>query len=312
MPNDDRAVREGEEQVWDCLVGDYLRSHLVPDSLYHYTSAEGLLGILRSGTVHAADCRSLSDPSEGEYVWELFDDVLRARLRKPYNENETRFLSHLTELHSYGQPTRQAVRDTRLFVSSFSTKPDDIGQWRMYAADGMGFSIGVQCRFVALPPSVSWARVIYDRDEQTKVVSQVMNGMFHTLNDLAPGSAEFERLLPAGVEAVNRMLERVRPYFKHETYVLEEEWRLVRYCSAADSPRPSVRSAGSRLVSYVPVPVLGEDGFIPLRSIMLGPAQLDRAAHLSAIRDVLADTRHRNPHADVRIDASFLPYRSIR
>ena len=39
--------------------------------IYHYTSSEGLLGILRDKTLWFTDTMALNDSSEGNYIWEI-------------------------------------------------------------------------------------------------------------------------------------------------------------------------------------------------------------------------------------------------
>ena len=47
--------------------------------LYHYTTQEGLLGILRDKCIWATDIRYLNDTSEGQIFTKLFLDELNQR-----------------------------------------------------------------------------------------------------------------------------------------------------------------------------------------------------------------------------------------
>src|ERR1035441_9565471 len=49
----------------------------VPAVLYHYTTAEGLLGILNEQAFWATDCEFLNDSSEMRYGLQLFTHKLR-------------------------------------------------------------------------------------------------------------------------------------------------------------------------------------------------------------------------------------------
>ena len=49
-----------------------------PDVLYHYTTAQGLIGITEAGRVWATDARYMNDSSEMVYTHELFRQRLTA------------------------------------------------------------------------------------------------------------------------------------------------------------------------------------------------------------------------------------------
>ena len=48
------------------------------DTLFHYTTAAGLLGILGSSSLWATDLRFLNDAQEAVYARELFVEALRS------------------------------------------------------------------------------------------------------------------------------------------------------------------------------------------------------------------------------------------
>src|SRR4029077_19426106 len=49
-------------------------------SLFHYTDAKGLLGILESETLFATDYRYLNDATEGQVIRELIMPILEAEV----------------------------------------------------------------------------------------------------------------------------------------------------------------------------------------------------------------------------------------
>jgi len=116
--------------------------------LYHYTTPEGLLGILDSGSIRATHVRYLNDRSEvknalsSEYMGLLFDSLLAEAddVRKAHLKNVVRFRS-----------------DQQVFVASFTddgavpegeeTKPGNrLSQWRAYSNQVGGFSLGFDSR----------------------------------------------------------------------------------------------------------------------------------------------------------------------
>jgi hypothetical protein len=107
------------------------------ETLCHYTDGRGLLGIISSRSLHFTDFRHLNDPSELRYGRELLEKAVTS-LPKDANWHHrcfmTLLLPHLVAL--------MKSSGIDLFVASFSTERDDLGQWRAYADDGRGFAVG--------------------------------------------------------------------------------------------------------------------------------------------------------------------------
>ena len=53
---------------------DYNFQH--KNSIYHYTSAEGLMGIVASGTIRFTEYSSLNDATEGDYIFFVLKSLL--------------------------------------------------------------------------------------------------------------------------------------------------------------------------------------------------------------------------------------------
>ena len=102
-----------------------LASARTPRVLYHYTSTDGLLGILANDAVWASDFRYLNDPSEFAFARLQIVSGIRtrlSRLRNPYDRSV------------YAAVIDRFERlDTTAFVSSFSENGNLLSQWRAYA-----------------------------------------------------------------------------------------------------------------------------------------------------------------------------------
>lgn len=118
--------------------------------LWHYTSANGLLGILESGAIWASDLRFLNDSSENRRMKELLMQHLETRGEGEYDA----FNMWLEALAAGGQPEshvykrvsrheyedrlteiKEALREykqSEIFVACFSAESDSLGQWRAY------------------------------------------------------------------------------------------------------------------------------------------------------------------------------------
>lgn len=127
-------------QVFTDIIQQTAGIHVVwnadSDILYHYTSADGLVGILRQHVLWASDSRCLNDTLEFRLGLSIALDTLGR--------------------HRGFQPLRNWVegvidtwsRDAGLFVVCFSRDGDLLSQWRAYGRDGQGYCLGFDMRNV--------------------------------------------------------------------------------------------------------------------------------------------------------------------
>ena len=102
----------------------------VAGSVFHYTSAAGLLGILEQGELWASEATSLNDLSEIRQGWDFVRKWLKGR-----SDADARDLrANIRRLPSqFYEP----------FVLSASLLPDDAAQWRLYADEARGYAVEI-------------------------------------------------------------------------------------------------------------------------------------------------------------------------
>jgi hypothetical protein len=101
-----------------------------PELLYHYTTQEGLLGIIENRCLRATHSQFLNDLSEYRIIF----DALQQRIRTERNDSWAVLQSRLL-----------LVRQMKgIFVSSFSheMQADSLTMWRGYSSPTGGHSIG--------------------------------------------------------------------------------------------------------------------------------------------------------------------------
>lgn len=102
---------------------------------YHYTSPEGLLGILADRALWATEANGLNDTSEVSEGRKLIHDYAQRELER--NPNDT-IMAMLAQVAN--QQLRTPV-STRVYVVSASLDPDDAGQWRLYGGKRAGYAL---------------------------------------------------------------------------------------------------------------------------------------------------------------------------
>jgi len=148
-----------------------LRGPRPPGFLYHYTSLQGLLGILSSRTLWASSIFYLNDTTE--YLGALaIAEILQDRKAK--EQPRDRFYKFLCGKKGFslvwtlGGPP---------FVASFSEKPDVLSQWRAYTHGSAGVSVGFQTKNLlarARTQEFRLVKCIYDRQVQQRIVEKLL------------------------------------------------------------------------------------------------------------------------------------------
>ena len=181
--------------------------------------------------------------------------------------------------------------ETDAFQMSFSGNPDELGQWRGYASNGMGCSVVTDALAVKnVADVVGW--VLYDKKKQLSFAYKVLSKLRkETDNDL-----------------IEQVLIAAASYMKHEGFQPEKEFRLIKF---PDLANVKFRESGDRLVPYVDF--LSGVAPLPISRIIIGPGwQLSKMTSADLSRNHVVQGIHRlltarNLHT-VSIDSSNIPY----
>lgn len=107
--------------------------------LYHYTSAEGLRGILEgNGVIRASDARFSNDWMEFEHGLKLLTDQLEVE-RKANLTTEEREI--LIEIESMIETQKSQIQSAYIFA--LTVNDDDLSHWRGYTPRNGGYAIGL-------------------------------------------------------------------------------------------------------------------------------------------------------------------------
>ena len=122
---------EGELQQWEHQrLTSFDRAGEVRDTLFHYTSMAGLLGIIKNQTMWFTAFKHLNDTSELEFGLQCAYDLFAKVIAESNDPTIERFLNAVNHV------VRR--RDFSIYVASFSRTEDDLSQWRAYADNARG------------------------------------------------------------------------------------------------------------------------------------------------------------------------------
>jgi len=212
----------------------------VPDGrLYHYTSAEGLRGIVESKCLHASLAYLLNDSSEVLYGCDI---VLSAipQLKDAYSGRTTTLVSRvLDDLNaSFSFESNRPTWTHSIFVACFCASDNLLSQWRAYGQQG-GYSLGIAASpspNLQPEPKTFTARLIrveYNRQTQIQSCLQLLRDILSKISseDLAIAVANqsqysFHKYEKFYTVIQDLLIEKIVG-FKNPAFAEEREWRLV-------------------------------------------------------------------------------------
>src|SRR5882724_4204960 len=105
-----------------------IKNQTPPEMLYHYTSQEGLIGILNSRCIWASKVHYMNDSKEFSMALDLARTELNRRLETE-RDGYVRF--RLKDfLYQIG-----TIENINICVCSFSRRDDSLSQWRAYSRE---------------------------------------------------------------------------------------------------------------------------------------------------------------------------------
>jgi len=197
-------------------------------TLFHYTTAAGLLGILSTSTLWASDLRFLNDAQEAIYAQDLVADAVRG-MKNPVLDP-----AHFA--YGMGEPAVETFAQYQgfvldalnsaqygVYVACFCESGDLLSQWRGYGSDhGYAIELNTDALTTALgglntyPPATGLEQVRYGSDAAADVVSLAVEAV-GDFNLNHPGvKAEYKALHLSALLAT----------IKHPGFREEKEWRL--------------------------------------------------------------------------------------
>jgi hypothetical protein len=211
--------------------------------LYHYTGAEGALGILRSCVLRGTSAGYLNDTSEISYGLSVCESVIAQEMAACGDSNNRRLLETIRE------GVRSPEMPFEVYVTSFSEAADDLNQWRAYSPADVGYALGFALeRFSERDVFRFPQRVDYDRRSQEAQVSSAVRSTLAFLDD-SERKQEFWRASPI----LLFHLRRIACTFKHAGFAGEREWRSVTTMKDEDRPFIELQVVRGLLKPYAPM-----------------------------------------------------------
>ena len=224
-----------------------LDSQPPPPIIYHYTNDVGLKGILETGQLWLTDIFSLNDPAE---LTHGFSVAINALTSKVANDSAVGplFAKNFAAFAQQGAIPKTA----HFFMCSFSSRGDDLGQWRAYADNGRGFALGFDAKALEdgftkkdeIPiPNNSTFHITYNDAQLFEIQSQIVEKMRNLIMSPAGRGLQNTTINVYMMELQMRLtlhMLQTTLFFKHEAYANEKEFRFLQI-HKANEPPPTVK-----------------------------------------------------------------------
>jgi len=209
------------------------------DIFYHYTTPNGLMGILQNGGLRATYRMRMNDNGEFEYARNLIYEALNEVGRCLELPSVAQSLTTYTR-RNLDQFLRDTTEMSRAYCACLTISPDHPGQWETYADGGKGFAIGFDLRqllniqipaFQRGDPYICCAPVTYKESDQRDLVWRMVKAGICDLQTFAKVCSLQSEHLTALRDRVTReivaQLITLIDFIKAPAYNSEREMRLV-------------------------------------------------------------------------------------
>jgi hypothetical protein len=271
-------------------------SQLLPRRISHYTTIQGMMGILTSNCLWASNASFLNDRKELSHAL----DVAQAAIEK---------LTSSRAMRHWAPMLKRAVNDLNggeipdTYVTCFCVNDDNLSQWRGYGGNQQGISITFDRLKLSRrlkSENAKLYKVIYAKITTRDKLREALKGELADIADLKDVLGE-----NSPEEQYNDIFGRLcslLPKFKHLGFKDEREWRFVVQKSIKVEDL-CFRAGRNRIVPYIE---LGKaEQLLPIISIRVGPGDDQELTALSISQLLKA-----KGHIGVKIDISDIPFRN--
>lgn len=249
-------------------------------NVWHYTTGQGLIGIFQTGCIWASSILFLNDSAEIHHAFRL----ARRYVASPNFDELQKVLVDLAVDRAGGRDSPFLPAEyVNVYVASFSSKGDDLNQWRGYASKH-GYAIGFSWKLIrslAAREGFSFEKVRYSDHDKYTLLKPIIDEYLEGCDSLTLSLAKIKSLKgrwpwPDEPELANladqfsSKLSEVAPLIKDAAFAEEEEWRLVAK-NTSNKYQLNYRDTATGLIPYITMDLKNEEK-LEVRMLVVGPS----------------------------------------
>lgn len=280
--------------------------------VYHYTSLDNFLAILKNQSLFFTNLNYLNDSKEYKYGVNLIHEIVEKY------EKTNKNIKILEEVLG----NIQLIYKSQRYISCFSSNGDLLSQWRAYGNHGkgiaMGFTVSELDEFESSYISAKYIQ--YNENEQRSSIEEIITIILNCLDEIkdiyewTPNTYEYFVAV-----FIIEFLEEMISTFKHPSFIEEKEFRLEYTIDGninkLDKNKIEYRSNQNFIIPYNNIRYIRESNEqesnkniiqrkLPVKKIIIGPS-LDFDLNKVAVESFLLKLGY----TDFEIIKSNVPYR---
>lgn len=188
----------------------------IPRILYHYCSVETFYNIITNKNLWLTDSFSTNDYMENRWINKLINELLP----KYINDNtRQRFESIFLQYN---------INNYIPFIACFSEDGDLLSQWRAYANDGCGFSIGFNTSFFDIKHHLPFTMAAFNENSiglhevyyEPEIQEDIIKKFFYDIS--IADSMDSTQIVEIATK-----IKQCSFIFKNPAFFEEREWRII-------------------------------------------------------------------------------------
>jgi hypothetical protein len=283
------------------------------DTLYHYCPVSSFYSIIKNNSIWLSSLSLSNDYMEGRLVEEIF-----ARMLKQSNFSDEDIVPVIEALKNLNE-----IFDGLGFC--ISEKPDLLSQWRGYADDGKGFSIGFSEKYFHSLTELNnhgyyecaLYQVVYEQKDQEKLIMPIyenINNLIRSGKIIRPSKSllitvdEAKRNYERYIESLEELQISIALVLSHlyqlkaKAFEEESEWRIISYLFRNDD-KLNCRVLNNKLIPYREIKMIDVDeNQDKIKIVYIGPKNITPIP-------VVEQFLEKNGFRDVEVIKSSASYR---
>lgn len=264
------------KRVVDIILHDETDLNILNTGLYHYTTPQGLVGILQSQKLWATESSFLNDSKEIHHGINLAQQIIENYISMNTSDIVKRFLNEILENLTFNYD--------EIYIVCFSEDGDLLSQWKGYSNFGEGFSIEFDSKellrekrkFPAV--NIAFKKVIYTQAEQEKIITSEIDFAIKYVNEVITQNPEIEKeIISNAASTTAYFIKNNSLRFKNNVFSEEKEWRAIYINNErTEEGRQEVcfKISGRIIVPYMELDIAASAGkkewCLPIKKIIVG------------------------------------------
>lgn len=313
-------MKDVHDSVLDSLGKIKLRDK-APKTIYHYTSIQNLYSILDKGEFWITHIQFMNDSSETHYFWEIVEQALSTIPKdiELFKENSV-YKNLVGIIESKKKIIKSDDHFKNQYALSLSSHSNALSMWNYYGKND-GYCIGLSSNLFLNKlkhmkdtkrfDKYLAAHVLYDKKKQLEILKldslKTMKWFTTNYNKDQWRKIDIATLFEACVSSMISHWLNYLPFFKHESFKEESEFRVVIQ-HEKNSKDIEYRAYQGVIAPYIKYNFTVYDEKLPLQSIQAGPLiQHDLAMH--GLEKWLRTKKLAVPLEEIKLTKSDIPLR---